>query len=104
MEKFELVGSAKAKEVLCMHPDYRVFWRCGYAFRGAQEREVVKSEFPKVCATANPRGSLYPPIKKCVTFKEYMLCEFGWAAAIDICVDNEKKELHFNGFSCNDLE
>lgn len=38
-----------------------------------------------------------------VTFEEAMQRKYDWSAAIDIDVDHEKKELHFNGFSENDL-
>ena len=38
-----------------------------------------------------------------VTFEEAMQRKYDWSAAIDIDVDHEKKELHFNGFSENDM-
>lgn len=89
MEKltiYTLTGSLTCDKVLKGHPDYKVFWRSGYAYRGAVEVEDDKS----IDVYSN-------------TFEERMQRRYNWAAAIDITVDHEKKEIHLNGFSENDL-
>lgn len=103
-EKFKLVGGSKCKELIAKYPDYKIFWRSGFAYRGAKESEVVKSEFPKECPCYpywDKQGKWHNT--KFMTFEEYMQKEYDWSAAIDINVDHVKKELHFNGFSENDL-
>ena len=81
---YTLTGCLTCDKVLKEHPDYKVFWRSGYAYRGAKEVEDDKSIHSD-------------------TFEERMLRRYNWSAAIDITVDHEKKEIHFNGFSENDL-
>lgn len=71
-------------KVLEENPDYKVFWRSGYVYRGAVEVEDDKSVHTD-------------------TFEERMLRRYKWAATIDITIDHEKKEIHLNGFSENDL-
>lgn len=44
IENFSLVGSKKCKEVLAAYPTYRVFWRSGFAYRGAGEYEINRKE------------------------------------------------------------
>lgn len=89
MEKlttYTLTGCRTCNKVLEEHPDYKVFWRSGYAYRGAAEVEDDKSIDSYLD-----------------TFEERMQRRYNWAAAIDITVDHEKKEIHLNGFSENDL-
>lgn len=81
---YTLASSLTCDKVLKEHPDYKVFWRSGYAYRGAVEVEDDKSIHSD-------------------TFEERMKRRYNWSAAIDITVDHEKKEIHFNGFSENDL-
>lgn len=89
MEKltiFTLRSHPTCNKVLKEYPDYKVFWRSGYAYRGAAEVEDDKS------------------IDKYLsTFEERMQRRYYWTAAIDITIDHEKKEIHLNGFSENDL-
>lgn len=93
IEKYTLTGSDTCKRILGKHPDYRVFWRSGFAYRGAGESEDDKSI----------RKDFAPGGMKMMTFEERMQRRYDWAAAIDIEVNHEKKEIHFNGFSSNDL-
>lgn len=88
-EHFELVGAKKANEVLRLYSDYRLFWRSGFAFKGASEVEDDKQ----------PRIERFQEF----TFEQRMQRRYNWAAAIDIDIDHEKKEIHMNGFSANDL-
>lgn len=80
MEKYTLANSHTCKKVLEEYPDYKVFWRSGFAYKGAGEVEEDR----------------YSP-----DFESKMQRRYNWAAAIDIKVDNG--EIHFNGFSVNDL-
>ena len=95
MERFDLVGSTTCKRVLREHPDYRVFWRAGFAYRGAGEVEDDKQ--PKEDYIWQERR------RRVLTFEERMQRRYDWSAAIDIKVDHEKKEIHINGFSENDM-
>ena len=36
-------------------------------------------------------------------FEDEMQRKYNWSAAIDIEIDHEKKEIHMNGFSENDM-
>ncbi len=66
------------------HPDYKVFWRSGYAFRDTGEREMD--------TTASD-------------FMEKMESNFNWACIVDIDKDDPiTKELHLNGLSVSDME
>lgn len=66
------------------HPDYKVFWKSGYAFRGAGEREID---------TTAP------------DFMKKMESNFNWACVVDVDKDDPiTKELHLNGLSVSDME
>jgi hypothetical protein len=94
-ESYELKGRSMCEKVLNENPTYKVFWQSGYSFRGAKESEDDKQ--PK-------KQFVYQEARtRVLTFEERMQRRYDWAAAIDILVDHEKKEIHFNGFSCNDL-
>ena len=93
MEHYELVGASKCRELLEKYPNYKVFWRSGLAFRGAREKELDRNGVYK----------RYYPHNDTITFSQLMENNFNWAAAIDIVVFHDAQELHFNGFSCNDL-
>ena len=95
IEKFELVGSGKCKEVLAAYPDYKVFWMAGFSYRGAGEVEDDKQP-RKEYVYQDGRSRV-------MTFEERMQRRYDWSAAIDIKVDHEKKEIHINGFSENDM-
>lgn len=94
VEKFKLVGGNKCKEVLAANPDYKVFWRSGFAFRGAGEGEVKREGLRKL---------YFREGCKMGTFEEEMRQNYSWSAAIDITIDHDKKEIHMNGFSENDM-
>ncbi len=97
LETYKLIGSKKCQELLSKYSTYRVFWRSGYAWKGAKEVEEDKRE---------------RLVEKCVdnrmimthTFEERMKCAFAWAAAINVKIDHKMKCIHFNGFSANDLQ
>lgn len=95
MEKYSLVGGKKCNEILNQYPDYKVFWRAGFAYRGAGESEDNKQPFEEYLWQERR--------KRITTFEERMQRRYDWAAAIDINVNHESKEIHINGFSENDM-
>ena len=94
-ETYKLTGEDTCRKVLAENPDYRVFWRAGYAWKGASENEDNKQ--PQVQYVYQEMRS------RELTFEERMRRRYDWAAAIDVEVYHDKREIHFNGFSCNDL-
>ena len=94
-EKYTLVGGKKCKEVLNQYPNYKVFWRSGFAYKGASESEDNKQ--PKKEYIYQEGRSIE------TTFEERMQRRYNWSAAIDINIDHNKQEIHFNGFSENDM-
>ena len=95
IEHYKLVGSKTCKEVLTKYPNYKVFWRSGFAYRGAFESEDNKQS--KKEYIWQERQS------RILTFKERMQRRYDWSAAIDIDIDHNNQEIHFNGFSRNDM-
>lgn len=93
-EHYALSDGKKCEELLAKYPDYKVFWRSGFTYRGAREREIKRYGLRNV----HLPGRIIR-----MTFEREMKRHFIWSAAIDIDVDHEKKELHFNGFSENDM-
>lgn len=94
-EKYTLIGEKKCKEVLNQYPNYKVFWRSGFAYRGAGE--VYDNKQPKKEYIWQERQS------RVLTFEERMQRRYDWSAAIDINIDHNNQEIHFNGFSENDM-
>lgn len=95
-QSFNLVGGDTCKKMLAEYPDYKVFWRAGFGWKGAAEVEDDKQPHEEFVFEERR--------KRIVSFEGRMQRRFDWAAAIDIEVDHDKKEIHFNGFSCNDME
>ena len=93
MESLQLVGSQKVREVLNTYADYTLYIRKGFAYRGAQEVLEDKETKPSPC----PGGF------RTMTFEERMNRIYEFYVAFDIDIDSEKKELHLNAFSENDM-
>lgn len=83
IEYFRFADGRKCDELMEKYPDYSVFWQSGLGFRGASEHLLDK---------------------QAPNFKEEMKEHYDWSANISIDVKHSKKELHFNGFSCLDME
>lgn len=96
MERIQLVGPSICEKYLLEYPDYKFFWRAGFAYRGAERVEDNKQ----------PREEyLYQEGRKRITtFEERMKRRYDWSCVLDIFIDKDKKELTFNGFSVNDME
>ena len=95
MKKYRLVSSNVCKDLINKHPDFKVFWRSGFAFKGANEVEDDKQ--PKEQFVYQEGRS------RVLTFEERMQRRYNWAAAIDIDFDEDAKEIHINGYSVNDM-
>lgn len=73
-EEYQLVGPNKVYDIIKKHPDYELYKRSGFGFRGAQESRTDLEGIKKLCA---------------------------WACCLDVrVVDNE---IHVNGFSESDM-
>lgn len=73
-ESYSMTGSTKLRELFDKYPDYEVYCRTGFAYRGAREGQSTREEAMKTAQ---------------------------WAACIDIkVIDNE---IHVNAFSANDM-
>ena len=81
-ESYGLTGPTQAKLVLAQNPDYKLFTREGFAFKGAKEHERDR---------------------KSPTFESDMERLYNWSAALDVEVLHDKKEIHINAFSDCDM-
>lgn len=79
--KMGLTRSKNCKKAIATYSNYRVFWRSGFAYRGAGEREIKRE------------GQFDDELQRC----------FDWACAQDMVIDHDKKEIHINGYSENDM-
>ena len=43
-EHYRLSNSKKCKELLAKYPNYKVFWRSGFQYRGAGEYEMPRDK------------------------------------------------------------
>lgn len=84
------------------HPDKRLFWRSGYKFRGAAEREIPRDpkNYPKHKGVWL-KGFPEPPILN--SWKDALKAEYGWACIVE-CESNTNEELHLQGLSVLDME
>lgn len=94
-QKLSLVGAKECRKAINDNPSYKVFKRSGFAYRGAKEQEDDKQ--PRKEFVSQEMRS------RVLTFEERMERFYNWAAAIDIEIDHDKKEIHINGFSENDM-
>ena len=93
METFRLVGSKKVREVLNTYTDYTLYIRKGFAFNGAPEFLENKETKSSICIGGS----------KIMNFDERMQQIYRHYVAFNIDIDDEKKELHINAFSVNDM-
>ena len=92
-ESYRLQNKQFCKELLSKYPDYKVYWRSGFVYRGAREVELDR----------NGQFKRHYPYNDVISFEEKIENELNWSAATDVIVLHHKKALHFNGFSENDL-
>lgn len=92
--KTGLTRSKNCKKAIATYPNYQVFWRSGFAYRGAGEREIKREGQRKILC---PGGFFLG------TFDDELQLCFDWACAQSMVIDHDKKEIHINGFSENDM-
>lgn len=92
--KMGLTRSKNCKKAIATYPNYRVFWRSGFAYRGAGEREIKREGQRKILC---PGGFFLG------TFDDELQLCFDWACTQSMVIDHDKKEIHINGYSENDM-
>ena len=92
----------KAVADLEAHPAKRIFWRSGWAWKGAGESEISRDpkDYPKtkmVCV------DLRMSRRTMASWKDELKAKFDWACVVDLD-RNDDGEMHLNGLSVNDME
>ena len=96
------ISYEKAVADLEAHPAKRIFWRSGWAYRGAGESEISRKpgDYPKkrtVCI------DLRMSERVIASWKDELKAKFDWACVVELDA-NTDAEMHLNGLSCNDME
>ncbi len=78
-----------------VHPAKRIFWRSGWAWKGAGEGEISRD------LKDYPRRILCGPIF--ASWKDDLKHKFDWACVVE-CDKNTDEEIHLNGLSVNDMD
>ena len=94
IERYKYAGAKECKKVLSDNPNYTLFWRSGLGYRGARDVEIKREGMRKAWIGRDYREA---------TFEEDMQSRYNWAANISITIDHERKEIHMNGLSENDM-
>lgn len=92
--KFGLCSNEKVRQEVANHPNYKVRWMAGFAWKGAGIRELKRDGERKIL---RPEGWFMG------TFEDELNRCLNWACAQDMKIDNDKKEIFINGFSENDM-
>lgn len=74
-EKYNLIGSKKVLSIIEQHPDYELYYRCGFGFKGAQESQVSK---------------------------DVLLERMRGMCCYDLAIQDN--EIHVNGFTLHDMD
>ena len=92
--KFDMCSNEKVRQEVDNHPDYKVRWMAGFAWKGAGSRELVRDGERKIHRTEGWFiGTFEDELNRCLN----------WACAQDMKIDHDKKEIFINGFSENDM-
>lgn len=83
------------------HPDKKIFWRSGFAWKGAGEFEIPRD--PEKYPQKNPfyvfNNRLLPVYN---SWKDKLRENFKWACVVNLD-KNTDEEMHLNGLSENDM-
>lgn len=83
------------------HPNKKIFWRSGYAFKGAEEFEIPRD--PEKYPMKNPfyvwNNRLLPVYN---SWKDKLREQFKWTCVVNLD-KNTDDEMHLNGLSENDM-
>lgn len=95
VEEFGLCSNEDVRKEVANHPDYKVHWLAGFAWKGAcGGRELKREGMRKIW---QPGGSFMG------TFEDELNKCLNWACAQDMEIDHDKKTIFINGFSENDM-
>lgn len=92
--KFDMCSNEKVRQEVANHPNYKVRWMAGFAWKGAGSRELKRDGERKIL---RPGGWFMG------TFEDELNRCLNWACAQDMKIDHDKKEIFINGFSENDM-
>ena len=92
--KFDMCSNEKVRQEVDNHPNYKVKWMAGFAWKGACSRELKRDGERKI---HRPEGWFIG------TFEDELNRCLNWACAQDMKIDHDKKEIFINGFSENDM-
>jgi hypothetical protein len=93
--KFGLCSNEDVRKEVANHPDNKVHWLAGFAWKGAcGGRELKREGMRKIW---RPGGSFMG------TFDDELNKCLNWACAQDMEIDHDKKTIFINGFSENDM-
>lgn len=84
------------------HPQKKIYWRSGWGWKGAGEREISRDpkDYPIVKNVCIDLRMYRREIK---SWKDELKAKFEWACVVD-CSSNTDEEIHLNGLSVNDME
>ena len=86
------------------HPKKRIFWRSGWAYRGAREREISREPHEPKTVLKNDGSDGCRMVPMLIRdWKDELKACFRWACVVDLDA-NTDEEMHLNGLSCNDME
>ena len=86
------------------HPAKRIFWRAGWAYRGAREREISRAPHePKTVMKSDGSDGcrMVPTLIR--DWRDELKACFRWACVVELDA-NTDAEMHLNGLSCSDME
>lgn len=93
-EKYNMVGSKRVYTLMEKYPDYEIWLRHGFGFRGSKETMLDKS---KEYTIWNRQG-----YSQKVNWETYLKNELSSMACCDVHIQDN--EIHINTFSYNDME
>ena len=89
-----MCSNEKVRQEIANHPNYKVRWMAGFAWKGAGSRELKREGERKIyCPGGWFVGTFEDELNRCLN----------WACAQDIEINHDKKEIFINGFSENDM-
>lgn len=92
--KFGMCSNEKVRQEVANHPDYKVRWMAGFAWKGAGSIELKREGERKIyCPGGWFVGTFEDELNRCLN----------WACAQDMEINHDKKIIFINGFSENDM-
>ena len=86
------------------HPKKRIFWRAGWAYRGARELEISREMHDPRTVLKNDGSDGCRMVATLIRdSKDELRARFLWACVVEMDA-NTDEEMHLNGLSCSDME